>query len=89
VQAPGDSGATAFAHVLLCAAAGTRTRRAHLQQLCRLVADGQLAVVLDSQRFVGLESVPDAVERLQAGASSGKVVVQLARELPAATGGRL
>ncbi len=50
---------------------------------------GRLRVAIDSERFVGLESVPDAVARLQSGASSGKVVVQIAAELPTAGGGRL
>jgi NADPH-dependent curcumin reductase CurA len=56
----------------------------HLQRLCGLVADGRLAVVLDSHRFVGLASVPDAVDLLQSGTSTGKIVVQLSEALPAA-----
>lgn len=39
---------------------------------------------MDPRRFVGLESVPDAVEHLQSGRSVGKVFVQIAQELPAA-----
>ena len=38
---------------------------------------------MDPKRFVGLESVPDAVEWLQGGRSVGKVYVQVARQLPA------
>lgn len=45
------------------------------------------AVQVDPRRFVGPESVAEAVEYLQSGASSGKVVVQIARELPAAAAG--
>lgn len=42
-----------------------------------------MAVALDPVPFTGLGAVADAVARLQSGASSGKVVVQLSRELPA------
>lgn len=56
--------------------------RDHLQRLCQLVTDGQLAVVLDPHRFVGLSEVPAAVDLLQSGNSSGKVVVQLSNRLP-------
>lgn len=58
--------------------------RSHLSRLCGLVQSGQLAVALDSHssRFRGLAAVPDAVDRLQSGQSSGKVVVQLAEQLP-------
>jgi len=60
--------------------------RSHLERLSQLVSGGQLAVVLDPHRFVGLSAVPEAVELLQSGASSGKVVVQLSQDLPAAPG---
>lgn len=60
--------------------------RSHLDRLSQLVSGGQLAVVLDPHRFVGLSAVPEAVDLLQSGASSGKVVVQLASDLPAAPG---
>jgi NADPH-dependent curcumin reductase CurA len=53
-----------------------------LQRLCALVSEGQLAVVLDPHRFVGLGAVPAAVDLLQSGSSSGKVVVQLSDRLP-------
>jgi NADPH-dependent curcumin reductase CurA len=59
-----------------------RCHRSHLQRLCQLVSDGQLAVVLDPHRFEGLPAVPEAVELLQSGSSSGKVVVQLSNSLP-------
>ena len=59
------------------------THSSHLQRLCGLVADGRLAVVLDPHRFVGLDSVPDAVDLLQSGTSTGKIVVQLSESLPA------
>jgi NADPH-dependent curcumin reductase CurA len=62
-------------------------RRSHLQRLCQLVSEGQLAVVLDPHRFVGLSAVPDAVDLLQSGASSGKVVVQLSSSLPGTQAG--
>lgn len=57
--------------------------RPYLQRLVDLVGAGQLAVALDPVPFTGLGAVADAVARLQSGASSGKVVVQLSRELPA------
>jgi NADPH-dependent curcumin reductase CurA len=63
--------------------------RSHLARLCSLVQSGQLAVALDSQQFKGLGSVPEAVQRLQGGASSGKVVVQLAESLPAVDAAKL
>jgi NADPH-dependent curcumin reductase CurA len=46
------------------------------------VSDGRLAVVLDPHSFVGLAAVPEAVDLLQSGSSSGKVVVQLSNSLP-------
>lgn len=45
-------------------------------------AAGRLRVALDPRRFVGVESVFDAVDWLQAGGSVGKVVVQLPQQLP-------
>ena len=39
---------------------------------------------MDPKRFVGLESVADAVEWLQSGQSVGKVHVQIAQQLPTA-----
>ncbi|KIY93511.1 hypothetical protein MNEG_14451 [Monoraphidium neglectum] len=56
----------------------------HLTALCELVAQGRLRAAIDTQRFVGVESAAAAVDRLQSGASSGKVVLQVAPELPAA-----
>lgn len=45
---------------------------------------------VDGRRFVGLASVPEAVEYLHSGRSSGKVVVQVANgALPDAPRGRL
>ena len=46
-------------------------------------------VSLDPRRFVGIESVPGAVEWLYSGQSVGKVVVQLARDMPPAAPSRL
>ena len=43
-----------------------------------------LQVAIDPRRFIGVESVPEAIEWLHSGKSVGKVVVQLDRELPAA-----
>ena len=62
--------------------------RLHLAALVALVGARRLHVALDDDdagagaRFVGIEAVPAAVARLQGGASQGKVVVQIARELP-------
>lgn len=49
----------------------------HLNKLMKLYQDGVLEVIEDSQRFIGIESVPDAVQRLQSGTSVGKVVVYI------------
>ncbi|KAL4452074.1 hypothetical protein ABPG75_007736 [Micractinium tetrahymenae] len=60
----------------------------HLNKLAGLVAAGKLHVQMDPRRFVGLESVADAVEHLQSGRSMGKVFVQIAAEVPAAAAAR-
>lgn len=52
----------------------------HLPALQRILAwdaKGMLTVALDPSTFLGLESVPDAVDRLTSGASIGKVVIDL------------
>ncbi|PNW72202.1 hypothetical protein CHLRE_16g677950v5 [Chlamydomonas reinhardtii] len=56
--------------------------REHLSKLTAMWAAGRLRVALDPRRFVGVESVFDAVDWLQAGGSVGKVVVQLPQQLP-------
>ncbi|XP_031394131.1 probable quinone oxidoreductase [Punica granatum] len=47
----------------------------HLDRLFRLYSKGKLKVALDPRKFVGLNSVADAVEHLHSGKSVGKVVV--------------
>ncbi|WVZ65206.1 hypothetical protein U9M48_014612 [Paspalum notatum var. saurae] len=47
----------------------------HLDKLFDLYASGKLKVSLDPKKFVGVASVPDAVEYLHSGKSVGKVVV--------------
>uniref|UniRef100_A0A0A9BTL5 Enoyl reductase (ER) domain-containing protein n=1 Tax=Arundo donax TaxID=35708 RepID=A0A0A9BTL5_ARUDO len=47
----------------------------HLDKLFDLYASGKLKVSLDHKKFVGVASVPDAVEYLHSGKSVGKVVV--------------
>ncbi|KAK8485190.1 hypothetical protein V6N13_128761 [Hibiscus sabdariffa] len=47
----------------------------HLIRLFHLYSSGKLKVVLDPKRFLGLDSVADAVEYLHSGKSTGKVVV--------------
>jgi NADPH-dependent curcumin reductase CurA len=54
----------------------------HLRALANLQRAGRLVAAVDGERFVGLESAAAAVARLQSGASAGKVVLQVARELP-------
>ena len=54
----------------------------HLKKLVALVDAGKLRVSVDSRRFVGLEAVPDAIDRLLGGQSVGKVTVQIPRDLP-------
>jgi NADPH-dependent curcumin reductase CurA len=49
----------------------------HLARLFALHKAGQLHVEIDPTPFVGIASVPDAVAHLQAGNSTGKVVVRL------------
>jgi NADPH-dependent curcumin reductase CurA/short-subunit dehydrogenase len=61
----------------------TKLWRRHLEKLVEELKGGRLKVALDSGRergeggFVGLESVPDAIEWLQSGKSFGKVYVQI------------
>lgn len=65
----------------------TKLWRRHLGSLVEEVKGGRLKVALDNGRregggrrgrgFVGLESVPDAIEWLQTGKSLGKVYVQI------------
>ncbi|XP_030524997.1 prostaglandin reductase-3 [Rhodamnia argentea] len=47
----------------------------HLDRLFKLYSRGQLKVAIDPKRFVGLNTVADAVEYLHSGRSIGKVVV--------------
>lgn len=56
--------------------------RQHLDQLVSLLDEGKIVAAVDKRCFVGIEVVPDAVEFLQSGNSSGKVIVQLASDLP-------
>lgn len=56
----------------------------HLDKLMKLYKDGKLEVVEDSQHYYGIESVPDAVQRLQSGTSVGKVVVYIDAKCAAA-----
>nr|KJB79300.1 hypothetical protein B456_013G042800 [Gossypium raimondii] len=45
----------------------------HLARQFDLYSSGKLKVAIDPKRFLGLHSVPDAVEHLHSGRSSGKV----------------
>ncbi|KAL3538883.1 hypothetical protein ACH5RR_002249 [Cinchona calisaya] len=47
----------------------------HLDRLFHLFLVGKLKVAIDPKRFLGLNSVADAVEHLHSGKSAGKVVV--------------
>ncbi|TYI45534.1 hypothetical protein E1A91_D13G044000v1 [Gossypium mustelinum] len=47
----------------------------HLARQFDLYSSGKLKIAIDPKRFLGLHSVPDAVEHLHSGRSSGKVVV--------------
>ncbi|KAI9127937.1 hypothetical protein K1719_000930 [Acacia pycnantha] len=51
--------------------------RQHLDRLFDLYSAGKLKVAIDPKRFLGLQSVADAVEYLHSGQSVGKVVVCL------------
>lgn len=54
----------------------------HLDRLAGLAAAGRLEVLVDPKRFEGLGAAADAVAWLQSGASAGKVVLTVARDLP-------
>lgn len=61
----------------------TKNWREHFARLYHLYSSGMLKVAIDPTEFVGLSSVPDAVEYLQSGKSFGKVVVRIApQEVP-------
>ncbi|XP_057534502.1 uncharacterized protein LOC130812882 [Amaranthus tricolor] len=53
----------------------SRLWQQHLDKLFNLYSSGNLKVNMDPRRFVGLQSVADAVEYLHSGKSIGKVVV--------------
>ena len=59
----------------------------HFARLVGALEGGRLRVLLDEQRFVGLEAVAADVDRLQSGESAGKVFVQVGHSLPAAVVG--
>jgi hypothetical protein len=48
----------------------------HAQRLFWLIGQDRLYVAIDPKEFIGVESIPDAVEYLHSGESRGKVVVQ-------------
>lgn len=56
--------------------------RPHFAYLVGLVEAGRLRAAVDPARFVGVDAAVDAVRRLHSGASSGKVVLQVAADLP-------
>lgn len=56
--------------------------QAEHRQACKAKAwqmyhDGQVKALVDEQRFVGLERIPDAVDHMLSGQAIGKVVVAL------------
>ena len=55
--------------------AGDRQRA--LEEVVALVAAGELTCVVDSRRFVGVESAADAVSYMLSGSAIGKVVVEM------------
>ena len=54
----------------------------HLARLVAALEAGRLRAVVDAERFVGLEAVAAAVDRLQSGRSAGKVCVQIPADVP-------
>mmetsp|Transcript_28821 Transcript_28821/g.73503 ORF Transcript_28821/g.73503 Transcript_28821/m.73503 type:complete len:670 (-) Transcript_28821:412-2421(-) len=56
--------------------------KSHFARLLALAGSGQLAVAVDPAQFVGVGAAGRAVAHLHSGASMGKVVLQVARELP-------
>ncbi|CAK9232791.1 unnamed protein product [Sphagnum troendelagicum] len=61
----------------------------HIEKLYNLYSAGDLKITIDPTRFVGLNSVADAVEYLHSGHSIGKVVVQVAPDAVPAQQSRL
>lgn len=66
-----------------------RKIKSHLPRLISAWSQGRLHISIDPTRFVGLNAVPEAVDHLQAGKSVGKVVVQIATELPSTAAAKL
>ena len=61
-----------------------RLYKKHLARLFALADSGQLQVIIDPVPFEGIDAVPAAVNHLQSGASSGKVVVRICTQQPPA-----
>lgn len=53
--------------------------RSHVLQLLELVKDNSIQSTVDPIEFVGLEAIPDAVDRLVSSENAGKLVVRLVR----------
>ncbi|KAE9088051.1 hypothetical protein PF010_g19505 [Phytophthora fragariae] len=49
----------------------------HLQRLLDLIKDGKLKAGIDPTEFCGLESIPDAIDRLYVQQNIGKMVIKL------------
>jgi NADPH-dependent curcumin reductase CurA len=47
------------------------------EELFRLHREGGLTALVDSRKFNGLDSIPDAIEYMLSGTTIGKVVVEL------------
>ncbi|GAX83190.1 hypothetical protein CEUSTIGMA_g10616.t1 [Chlamydomonas eustigma] len=56
--------------------------KSHLSKLVQLMDSGKLQVEIDPRKFVGVATVPEAVEWLHSSKSVGKVVVQLSQDVP-------
>ena len=48
----------------------------HLQKLMTLVAEGKIIAPIDPSEFLGIDSIPDAVDHLHGGKNKGKVLIR-------------
>eukprot|EP01112_Ceratiomyxa_fruticulosa_P005624 TRINITY_DN1635_c0_g1_i2.p1 TRINITY_DN1635_c0_g1~~TRINITY_DN1635_c0_g1_i2.p1 ORF type:complete len:363 (+),score=54.38 TRINITY_DN1635_c0_g1_i2:133-1221(+) len=55
--------------------------KTHFSFLIKLYSEGKLKGILDDKKFVGLESVPNAIDYLYSGKNVGKVYVDLTKEV--------
>ena len=52
------------------------------RRLYEMFEQGRIRAVIDPVPFSGLESIPDAIDHMLSGRSTGKVVVKIAKDMP-------